>query len=439
MTLSLERYARRVDGLTFGTNKGRVVEAQSLVIESVGPHASLGEVCEILIDGRADPLPAEVVAFKDDRTLLMPLAESTGIKPGSEVVATGHSHSVPVGDELLGRVVDGLGRPMDGKGELACSTRRSVLGMPPDPLNRKLIDEPLPTRVRAIDAFLTCGRGQRLGIFSGSGVGKSTLLGKIARHSDADVNVIGLIGERNREVREFIDNTLGEEGLKRSVVVVATANTPALWRTKGAYVATTLAEHFRDAGRNVLLVVDSITRFALAVRQIGLAVGEPAASRGYTASVFAALPELLERAGTGQTGSVTGFYTVLVEGDDLDEPVSDAVRAILDGHIVLSRELTDQGHYPPIDILTSLSRLMPELSEKQHQDDALMLRSLYATYKQAEDMINIGAYAEGRNPRIDQSLKAIGPLQEFLKQDLGEAPTMAETLQQLRGLASTAA
>ena len=439
MTLSLERYARRVDGLTFGTNKGRVVEAQSLVIESVGPHASLGEVCEILIDGRADPLPAEVVAFKDDRTLLMPLAESTGIKPGSEVVATGHSHSVPVGDELLGRVVDGLGRPMDGKGELACSTRRSVLGMPPDPLNRKLIDEPLPTPVRAIDAFLTCGRGQRLGIFSGSGVGKSTLLGKIARHSDADVNVIGLIGERNREVREFIDNTLGEEGLKRSVVVVATANTPALWRTKGAYVATTLAEHFRDAGRNVLLVVDSITRFALAVRQIGLAVGEPAASRGYTASVFAALPELLERAGTGQTGSVTGFYTVLVEGDDLDEPVSDAVRAILDGHIVLSRELTDQGHYPPIDILTSLSRLMPELSEKQHQDDALMLRSLYATYKQAEDMINIGAYAEGRNPRIDQSLKAIGPLQEFLKQDLGEAPTMAETLQQLRGLASTAA
>jgi len=439
MTLSLERYARRVDGLTFGTNKGRVVEAQSLVIESVGPPAALGEVCEILIDGRADPLPAEVVAFKDDRTLLMPLAESTGIKPGSEVVATGHSHSVPVGDELLGRVVDGLGRPMDGKGELACSTRRSVLGMPPDPLNRKLIDEPLPTRVRAIDAFLTCGRGQRLGIFSGSGVGKSTLLGKIARHSDADVNVIGLIGERNREVREFIDNTLGEEGLKRSVVVVATANTPALWRTKGAYVATTLAEHFRDAGRNVLLVVDSITRFALAVRQIGLAVGEPAASRGYTASVFAALPELLERAGTGQTGSVTGFYTVLVEGDDLDEPVSDAVRAILDGHIVLSRELTDQGHYPPIDILTSLSRLMPELSEKQHQDDALMLRSLYATYKQAEDMINIGAYAEGRNPRIDQSLKAIGPLQEFLKQDLGEAPTMAETLQQLRGLASTAA
>lgn len=439
MKFSLERYVRRVNGLTFGTNKGRVVQAKSLVIESVGPHASLGEVCEILIDGRPDPLPAEVVAFKDDRTLLMPLSESTGIKPGSEVVATGHSHSIPVGDELLGRVVDGLGRPMDGKGELACLKWRSVLGTPPDPLNRKPIDVPLPTRVRAIDAFLTCGRGQRLGIFSGSGVGKSTLLGKIARHSDADVIVIGLIGERNREVREFIDGILGEEGLKRSVVVVATANTPALWRTKGAYVATTIAEHFRDAGKNVLLVVDSITRFALAIRQIGLAVGEPAASRGYTASVFSALPELLERAGTGMTGSVTGFYTVLVEGDDMDEPISDAVRAILDGHIVLSRELTDQGHYPPIDILSSLSRLMPELSEKQHQDDALMLRSLYATYKQAEDMINIGAYAEGRNPRIDQSIKTIGPLREFLKQGLDEAPMFEETLQLLRGLADAAA
>ena len=437
MDINLTRYTQRVDALTFGKHKGRVVEARGLLIESIGPHASVGEICEIYIEGLPEPVGAEVVGFRKDRTLLMPLAELTGIKPGSQVVACGRPLSVPVGEELRGRVLDGLGRPMDDRGALLCTQQRPIVGEAPEPLKRRPIREPFITRVRAIDGFLACGLGQRVGIFSGSGVGKSTLLGKIARHSEADVNVIALIGERNREVREFISRNLGEDGLQRSVLVVATSNTPALWRMKGAFVATTIAEHFRDAGLNVLLVFDSITRFAVAVREIGTAIGEPAASRGYTASVFAALPRLIERAGTAPTGSITGLYTVLVEGDDMDEPISDAVRAIFDGHIVLARDLSNQGHYPPIDILSSLSRLMPDVTDEQHQAAALTLRSLYATYKQAEDMINIGAYVQGRNPQIDAAIRMIEPLRAFLRQGLDEAPEKQETLAQLQQLAAT--
>ncbi|OGJ92996.1 MAG: EscN/YscN/HrcN family type III secretion system ATPase, partial [Candidatus Raymondbacteria bacterium RIFOXYA2_FULL_49_16] len=382
---------------------GRITQVIGLVIESEGPAASIGEICTIefngILVGRA-----EVVGFKEAKTLLMPLGEMTGIRPGLDVVATGRPLKISVDSSLLGRVIDGLGNPLDGKGPIQASSSRAVFSTPPSPLTRRRIAEPMVTGIRSIDSFLTLGKGQRVGIFAGSGVGKSVMLGMIARNCLAKVNVIALIGERGREVREFIERDLGEEGLKRSVVVVATSDQPALIRLKGALTATTIAEYFRAEGNDVMLLMDSSTRIAMAQREIGLATGEPPATKGYTPSVFAFLPRLMERAGTSDKGSITGLYTVLVEGDDLDEPIADAMRSILDGHIVLSRALAQRNHYPAIDVLGSISRVMPDVIEKEHLAAARRLLTLMAEYRGAEDLITIGAYAKGSNPEVDRAI-----------------------------------
>jgi len=412
---------------------GRVSRVTGLVIESMGPSAVVGEICKVHPSGGSPPVDAEVVGFRGNQMLLMPLDEVDGIGPGCRVEATGRPLTVAVGDGLLGRVLDGLGRPVDGRGPLPCREFRSVYADAPSPMGRRRIADPLPTGVRAIDSFLTFGRGQRVGIFSGSGVGKSVLVGQIARASEADVNVVGLIGERGREVREFLDKNLGEEGLRRSVVVAATSNELALRRIKGAFVATAIAEHFRDQGLNVLLFIDSVTRFAYAQRELGLSVGEPPATRGYTPSVFAVLPRLMERAGTARRGSITGIYTVLVEGDDLDEPVSDATRSILDGHVVLSRELSTRGHYPAIDILQSLSRVMPDVATPEHTQAAGALRRLYAAYRASEDLIHLGAYQQGSNSEIDLAISRIADIDAFLRQPFDERADFQDTLRRLTG------
>ncbi|NLJ81210.1 MAG: flagellar protein export ATPase FliI, partial [Firmicutes bacterium] len=402
-----------------------------LTIESIGPITNIGDLC--LIQRRDNsPIPAEVVGFKNERVLLMPLAEMAGIGPGSYVNATGHPLKIPVGSALLGRVLDGLGKPMDGRGAIPTTKRCSISGKVPKPLERQRIKQPLQVGVRAIDGLLTCGRGQRIGVFSGSGVGKSTLLGMMARNTEADVNVIALVGERGREVREFLERDLGPEGLKNSVVVAATSDQPALVRIKAAMVATAIAEYFRDLGRDVLFLMDSVTRFAIAQREVGLAIGEPPATRGYTPSVFALLPRLLERTGPGAVGTITGFYTVLVEGDDLNEPIADTVRGILDGHIVLARSLAEKQHYPAIDVLASISRLMSEITSAEHQNMAGKFRSLLAAYKEAEDLINIGAYAEGSNPEIDLAIKLIPGFNQFLQQETCEESDWDDTLEKLR-------
>jgi flagellum-specific ATP synthase len=398
---------------------GRVLTVIGLVIEASGLHAAIGERCVVERGRRTEPVPAEVVGFRDGRTLLMPLGEMSGIAPGSRVLATGSSFELPVGEELLGRVVDGLGEPMDGGLPLRSSVRRPVAADPPDSLRRARIHSRLPLGVRALDTLVPCGRGQRLGIFAGSGVGKSSLLGMIARESAADVNVICLVGERGREVREFVERDLGD-GLGRSVVVVATSDQPALVRIKAAFVATTIAESFRDTGRDVLLMVDSITRFAMASREVGLAIGEPPTARGYTPSVFATLPRLLERAGTAETGSITGLYTVLVEGDDMNEPVADAARSILDGHCVLTRELAHRNHYPAIDVLQSVSRLVGEVASPEVVAAGGALRETLALLQANEDLIAIGAYARGTNPRIDAAISLKPAIDRFLKQGLNE-------------------
>jgi len=368
----------------------------------------------------------------------MPLGEMEDIAHGSEVVSTGRCLTIRVGEELLGRVLDGLGNPIDNKGVIIGEDEYPVHQSPPPPMERQRITQPLTFGIRAIDGCLTCGRGQRIGIFSGSGVGKSTLLGMIARDSAADVNVIALIGERGREVREFIEGNLGEEGMKRSVVVVATSDQPALQRLKGALVATTIAEYFRDQGCNVMFMMDSITRFAWAQREIGLAIGEPPTTRGYTPSVFATLPKLLERAGAGKTGTITGLYTILVEGDDMNEPVADTVRGILDGHIVLSRQLAERGHYPAIDILQSVSRLMPEITSREHRTGAEKLRRMLSIYTEAEDLINIGAYAPGSNPGIDEACALIGEVRAFLTQRPEEKCEWEGMLSRLQNLEAIA-
>jgi len=378
---------------------------------------------------------AEVVGFRDNRALLMPLGEMGNISYGNEVIATGRSLRVPVGRALLGRVLDGLGRPLDGRGPIEPEAEAPVAQSPPHPLRRSRITRPLSFGVRAVDGLLTCGRGQRIGIFSGSGVGKSTLLAMIARHSDADVNVIALIGERGREVLDFIEKDLGEEGMRRSVVVVATSDQPAILRIKGAQVATSIAEHFRDQGLDVMLTMDSVTRFAWAQRELGLAVGEPPTTRGYTPSVFAVLPKLLERSGTSPHGSITGLYTILVEGDDMNEPVADVVRSILDGHIVLSRDLAARGHYPAIDVLQSVSRLMPDVADEPHRRAAERMRELLSVYRSAEDLINIGAYTAGTNAKIDEACAAMDDIRAFLKQDLNESSSRDQTHQRLLALA----
>ena len=418
---------------------GKVAQVIGLVIESNGPNAMLGEICNIYYD-RANqydpdkpPIRAEVVGFRDNRVLLMPLSAMEGIKPGSDVVATRETQQVMVGDALLGRMLDGLGQPMDGGPPPARLRPYPLHAPPPNAVTRPRIQQPLQTGVRALDGCLTLGKGQRLGIFSGSGVGKSTLMGMIARNTSADVNVIALVGERGREVRDFVEESLGVEGVQRSIVVVATSDQPALVRIRAAFVATAIAEYFRDRGADVMLMMDSITRLALAQREVGLAIGEPPATRGYTPSVFAILPRLLERAGTSGTGSgsITGLYTVLVEGDDMNEPVADAVRGILDGHVVLSRHLAHRGHYPAIDILQSISRVMPQITCGEQRSSSDTIREILAIYKDAEDLINIGAYVDGSNPRIDRAKSKIDTVNTFLRQRSNDPATYEETLRQM--------
>ena len=413
---------------------GRVVQVIGLVVESMGPPAHVGEVCRIYTRRQRMPVQAEVVGFREGKTLLMVLGDRNGIEPGSEVVASGREAMAPVGEGLLGRVIDGLGQPIDGKPPIKPEAEYPLLNSPPPPLERARISEPLALGVRAVDAALTCGKGQRLGIFAGSGVGKSTLLGMFARNTSADVNVIALVGERGREVREFIEKDLGPEGLRRSVVVVATSDQASLVRLKGALLATAIAEYFRDTGRDVLLMMDSLTRLAMAQREVGLAIGEPPTTRGYTPSVFSMMPRLLERAGNSSSGSITGLYTVLVEADDMNEPVADAARSILDGHIVLSRELAMLNHYPAIDILASVSRVMPDVTDEAHLKAAAKMREALSIYREAADLINIGAYVPGSNPKIDWAMTMIDNINAFLKQGVNEKADYKETVSRLRSM-----
>ncbi|QLH53366.1 MAG: Flagellum-specific ATP synthase FliI [Candidatus Kapaibacterium sp.] len=410
---------------------GRVSKVVGLVLESEGPKAKVGEICNLVNKNKRIISKSEIVGFRGNQILSMVLGDLNEIEPGTQIIATGEMLSVKVGDALLGRVLDGLGNPIDGKGEIITRHKRSVYASPPNPLQRQRISEPVATGIKAIDAFLTLGKGQRIGIFSGSGVGKSTLLGMIARKTSADINVIALIGERGREVREFIEKDLGEEGLNRSVVVVATSDAPSLVRVKAALVATTIAEYFRDQGLDVMLMMDSSTRLAMAQREIGLTIGEPPTTKGYTPSVFALMQKVMERAGTSTKGSITGLYTVLVEGDDLNEPVADTARGILDGHIVLSRKLASMGHYPAIDVLESISRVMNDIITKEHRIAVNKAIELLATYKSAEDLISVGAYQRGTNPKIDKAIAMHDTLMAFLKQDIEETHSFEETIQTL--------
>lgn len=432
--LDFKKFSDALRRISTIKQNGKITQVVGLVIESLGPPAQVGELCYIQISRNEPPVAAEVVGFRENKVLLMPLGDMSGIKPGSEVIASGSSLSVGVGTSLLGRVLDGLGRPIDGKGPVITAKEYPLHNKPPDPLTRKRIREYLSLGIKAIDGILTCGKGQRVGIFAGSGVGKSTLLGMIARNTEADINVIGLIGERGREVRDFIEKDLGEEGLASSVVIVATSDQPALIRLKGAFTATAIAEYFRDRGSDVMFMMDSVTRFAMAQREVGLAIGEPPATRGYTPSVFALLPRLLERSGTSRSGTITGLYTVLVEADDMNEPIADAVRSILDGHIVLSRKLATQNHYPAIDVLQSVSRVMPDIVGKEHISVAGLLRDTLATYQEAEDLINIGAYVSGSNPKIDYAIELIDQIKAFLKQEVDEKEDFEQTVQNLMNI-----
>ena len=427
-----EFYRRRLGEVDPIVLRGEILNIVGMVIESRGPNVSIGDVCEVIPDDGRRPGKAEVVGFRDNRVLLMPLQEMMGYHPGARVVASQEKLSLYVGEELLGRVLNGLGMPIDERGGPVGRERRSIYQESPHPLKRRPIDKPLSTGIKAIDGLITIGRGQRMGIFAGSGVGKSVLLGMIARNTSADVNVIGLIGERGREVREFIERDLGEEGLKRSVVVVATSDEPPLLRVKAGLVATTIAEYFRDQGKDVLLMVDSITRVAMAQREIGLAIGEPPTTKGYTPSTYALLPKLLERAGNTENGSITGLYTVLVEGDDLNDPVADTARSILDGHIVLSRELANRGHYPAIDPLQSVSRVMPAVVPEEHLRISKRILKILSNYREAEDLINIGAYVKGSNPDIDEAIRYIRNINAFLQQNVNEAMHFDEVLAKMK-------
>jgi flagellum-specific ATP synthase len=406
---------------------GRVVQLIGLVVESEGPSAAVGEVCRIKSANNDSETLAEVVGFRNHHLLLMPLGEIHGIHPGAEVIATGSPLRVGVGAALKGRVIDGLGRPLDDLGPIITQQTVGLNLRPPHPLKRQRIHDSFQTGIKALDTFTPCGRGQRLGIFAGSGVGKSTLLGMIASQAEADVNVIALVGERGREVREFLERDLDETGRRKSVVIVATSNEPALNRVKGAFLAMAIAEYFRDAGQNVLLMMDSVTRFAMAQREIGLAVGEPPSSRGYTPSVFSLLPQLLERAGTGEQGSITGLFTVLVEADDMNDPIADSVRSILDGHVVLTRELATQNHYPAIDVLESVSRLNRDLLQPPQLALTAAAREHLAIYRKNQDLINIGAYPAGSNPAIDHAIALHEPLNKFLRQSVTQGSTSAES------------
>jgi flagellar protein export ATPase FliI len=413
--------------------RGRVTEVTGLVVKAVVPGVSVGELCHIKVHHRNKPVRAEVVGFKDEHVYLMPLGSLEGIGPGSEVVPSGNTLTVRVGPRLLGRVLNGLGDPMDHKGDLVGDdfVDYPVMQPPPDPLERQRILKPIEVGVRAIDATLTCGEGQRIGVFAAAGVGKSTLLGMIARNTEAEVSVICLIGERGREVRDFLEKDLGEEGLKRSVCIVATSDQPSLVRLKSAYVATAIAEYYRDTGKKVILMMDSSTRFARSQREIGLAIGEPPARAGYTPSVFSELPKLLERTGNSSKGSITAFYTVLVAGDDMNEPVADEVRSILDGHIILSRNLAASGHYPAIDVSQSVSRVMEGIAEEKHKKAARKLREILATYEKQRDLILIGAYQKGSDPRVDYAINKIDEVNNFLQQGLYEKMTFQQCVEGL--------
>jgi flagellum-specific ATP synthase len=413
---------------------GRIFRVQGLLIESRGPAAIIGEICRIEAPKGQGAIQAEVVGLRDDIVQLMAYGETDGIEVGNRVIASGNRLEVPVSRKLLGRVLNAFGEPADGRGEIESPVLYPAMASPPDPLRRKRVTQRISTGVRAIDGLLTVGRGQRLGIFAGSGVGKSTLLGMIARNTNADVNVVALIGERGREVNDFIENDLGPEGLARSVLVVTPSSSPPLARLRGAYVATAVAEFFRDQGLDVMLLFDSVTRFARAQREIGLATGEPPATRGYTPSMFDSMPKLLERSGTSSRGSITGFYTILVDGDDLDEPVSDTVRGILDGHIVLSRALAQRNHYPAIDVLASISRLAPAVSGPGSFKAAGIIRRHMAVYAEAEDLINVGAYHQGSNPAIDEAITRRQGIEDFLIQGMDEKSSLEETLSGLSGI-----
>ena len=435
MEIGIKKFTNAIHDCESIKMSGKVTQVIGLVIECKGPHVSIGELCYVCSRfENVEPIPAEVVGFREGNVLLMPIGEMEGIGPGCEVISAQRVLKVKVGPQLLGRVLDGLGEPMDGKGPLLCKEEYPLQAAPPPPLERPRIKDSLYVGVRAIDGLITLGSGQRIGIMAGSGVGKSTLLSMIARNTEADVSVIALVGERGREVKEFIERDLGEEGLKRSVVVVATSDRPALVRIKGAMTATAVAEYFRDQGKKVVLMMDSVTRFAMAQREVGLTVGEPPATRGYTPSVFALLPRLLERAGTSEKGSITGIYTVLVDGDDMNEPIADAVRSILDGHIVLSRGIAAQNHFPAIDVLASVSRVMGEVVDDEHNNAARRMRALMAVYKEAEDLIHIGAYVNGSSEKIDTAIKKIDAINDFLCQGVFEKDTYEDTEKSLEAI-----
>jgi flagellum-specific ATP synthase len=420
----------RIDSARLVSGIGKIHRVTGLLIESIGPEVSLGEICYII--GRdGEQITAEVIGFKEELVKLMPYGPIMGIAPGSKVMASGQSLRVKVGPEVLGRVMDPLGKAMDSLGEIKTTQFYEVDNDPPNPMARPSIKSVLPMGVRSIDSCITCGMGQRIGVFAGSGVGKSTLMGMIARNTAAEVNVIALIGERGREVREFIEEALGEEGMKRSVLIVATSSEPAIVRLKGAFVATAIAEYFRDQGKDVMLMMDSVTRFALAQREVGLAGDETPTNRGFPASVFALMPRLFERAGTNEHGSITGIYTVLVEGGDMDEPVADAVRGLLDGHIVMSRDLAHQGHFPAINVMESVSRLMLSISDDRHRELQIRLRELLANYEKSRDLIDIGAYQAGSNAKTDLAIAKIDQINTFLKQGTHEYVSFDEMQRQL--------
>lgn len=433
MAIDLHKYEALLDK-QYERKLGKVVKVVGLTIESIGPDAKLNDMCYIIPKNGGEAVKAEVVGFRDERVLLMPYDAVEGVGLGSRVENSGAPLKVYASDDLLGKTLDGIGVPIDGSQLSQKGEGYSVEAMPPDPLKRKIIDEVLPLGVKAVDGLNTIGKGQRIGVFAGSGVGKSTLLGMFARNTKADVNVIALIGERGREVREFIERDLGPEGMARSVVVVATSDKPALIRKKAAQTATAIAEYFRDQGKDVLIMMDSLTRFSMAQREIGLASGEPPVSRGYPPSVYAEMPKLLERAGNSEVGSITGLYTVLVDGDDFNEPITDTARGILDGHIVLSRKLGQKNHYPAIDVLASISRCMSSIASPEHKQAAGKLRNVLATYSEAEDLINIGAYKKGSNREIDYSIEKIGEVNEYLCQGVYEKFTYEEEEQLLASI-----
>lgn len=436
MTSLFEQKRNFLSGVLAARVTGRVQRVVGLVVETSGLPVPVGSLCRIHARLSGADVEAEVVGFREGVTLLMALADMRGIGPGDPVECVETQQVVPVGPHLLGRVLDGMGRPMDDKGPVYASAAYPVYADPPDPVLRPRISEILPTGVRALDSFITLGRGQRIGIFSGTGVGKSVLMGMLSRFTSAEVSVIALVGERGREVRDFIERDLGPEGLKRSVVVIATSDQPAPVRVKAPFVATAIAEYFRDQGMDVALLMDSVTRMAMAQRDIGGSVGEVAAAKGYTPSVFAMLPQLMERSGRSERGSITGLYTVLVEGDDMNEPISDAVRGILDGHIVLSRRLAHRGHYPAVDIMESISRLQSEIVPADHLESARRVKEMMAVYSEAEDLINIGAYAEGANPEIDRARHIMPQLNEFLRQDMNERADYKASIEQLQQIAA---